>query len=379
MTRLRILIVEDSLTVRAHLINTLAADSGCEVVGEAADGETAVRLCAALRPDVVSLDMMLARGTSGLEVTEHIMAYCPTPIVIVSSSFNRGELVRTLDALAAGAVEVIEKPTGREGRGVWERKFLDSLKIAARIKVITHPRSRLRSLREVERPSAPGVMSRSANEPSDGGPRPAGSPGIRRELIAIGASTGGPSAVVEVLRHAPRVPILLVIHIGKPFAIGLVDWLARVLPMPVVEAVDGLPLPLPGSARVIVAPPERHLVVQGGRLRLSDAPERNSCRPAIDVLFESLAEHVGPRAIGCLLTGMGRDGADGLLLMRQRGAATVAQDQSSCTVFGMPREAIRLGAAERVLPLVEIGPTLVRLTRSSPHGPQGPQGTQAGP
>lgn len=373
MTRLRILIVEDSLTVRARLINTLAADSSCEVVGEAADGETAVRLCAALRPDVVSLDMMLARGMSGLEVTEHIMAYCPTPIVIVSSSFNRGELVRTLDALAAGAVEVIEKPTGREERGVWERKFLDSLKIAARIKVITHPRSRLRSLREVERPGAPALISRSANEPSDAGPRLTGSVGGRRELIAIGASTGGPSAVVEVLRHAPRVPTLLVIHIGKPFAIGLADWLARVLPMPVVEAVDGLPLPLPGSARVIVAPPDRHLVVQGGRLRLSDAPERNSCRPAIDVLFESLAEHVGPRAVGCLLTGMGRDGADGLLLMRQRGAATVAQDQRSCTVFGMPREAIRLGAAERVLPLAEIGPALVRLTQSGTPGTSGPQ------
>lgn len=361
MTRLRVLIVEDSLTVRAHLINTLAADPGCEVVGEAADGEAAVRLCAALRPDVVSLDMMLARGTSGVEVTERIMAYCPTPIVIVSSSFNRGELVRTLDALAAGAVEVIEKPSGREEKGAWERRFLDALKVAARIKVITHPRSRLRGLREAERPAPAPV--RSAHEPSDGGPRPPVGLAPRRELIAMGASTGGPSAVVEVLRHAPRVPVLLVIHIGKPFAIGLADWLARVLPMPVVEAVDGLPLPLAGTARVIVAPADRHLLVQSGRLRLSDAPERNSCRPAIDVLFESVAEHVGARAVGCLLTGMGRDGAEGLLQMRQRGAATVAQDQSTCTVFGMPREAIRLGAAERVLPLAEIGPALGRLTR----------------
>ena len=184
------------------------------------------------------------------------------------------------------------------------------------------------------------------------------------EFIALGASTGGPSAVVEILRHAPQVPVLLVIHIGKPFAVGLADWLSRVLPMPVSEAVDGLPLPLPGSARVIVAPPDRHLIVQSGRLRLTDAPERNSCRPAIDNLFESIAANLGPRAVGCLLTGMGRDGAEGLLLMRQRGAATIAQDQATSTVFGMPREAIRLGAAEHVLPLPEIGPALVRMTRA---------------
>lgn len=361
MSRLRILIVEDSLTVRARLINTIAADPECEVVGEAADGETAVRLCSALRPDVVSLDLMLARAMSGLDVTEHIMAYCPTPIVIVSASFNRGELVQTFEALAAGAVEAIEKPTGREGPGVWERRFLATLKLAARIKVITHPRSRLRSLRETERTTP--IKGRTRNEASDSGLRPLLGAGSR-ELIALGASTGGPSAVVEILRHAPQVPVLLVIHIGKPFAVGLADWLSRVLPMPVSEAVDGLPLPLPGNARVIVAPPDRHLIVQSGRLRLTDGPERSSCRPAIDNLFESIAVNLGPRAVGCLLTGMGRDGAEGLLLMRQRGAATIAQDQATSTVFGMPREAIRLGAAEHVLPLPEIGPALVRMTRA---------------
>ena len=175
-------------------------------------------------------------------------------------------------------------------------------------------------------------------------------------------SPGEPAAVSTPA--AAQVPVLLVIHIGKPFAVGLADWLSRVLPMPVSEAVDGLPLPLPGSGRVIVAPPDRHLIVQSGRLRLTDGPERSSCRPAIDNLFESIAANLGPRAVGCLLTGMGRDGAEGLLLMRQRGAATVAQDQATSVVFGMPREAIRLGAAEHVLPLPEIGPALVRMTRA---------------
>lgn len=353
---IRVLVVEDSLTVRAHLVATLRADPQLTVIGEAADGETAIRLCERLRPDVVTLDMMLSRGTSGIEVTEHVMAFCPTPIVIVSASFNRGEVLRTIEALAAGAVEAIEKPTGQEPPGVWERGFLDTVKLAARIKVITHPRPRLRGGERLAQlgsgPVSPPLPGPRASEPP------------RRDLLAIGASTGGPGAVVEILRHAPALPVLLVIHIGKPFAIGLFDWLARVLPMPVTEAVHNEPLPLPGTARVIVAPPDRHLVVVGGRLHLTQAPERNACRPSVDVLFESVAEHLGARAAGCLLTGMGKDGAAGLLQMRQRGAATIAQDESSCTVFGMPREAIRLGAAERVLSLGEIGPALCRLARA---------------
>ncbi|MGC3959910.1 MAG: chemotaxis protein CheB [Verrucomicrobiota bacterium] len=353
MAKIRIVVVEDSLTARAHLVRTLRSDPDCEVVGEAADGETGIRLCQTLRPDVMTLDMMLANGMSGLEVTEHVMAYCPTPIVIVSASFNRGELVRTFDALAAGAVEVVEKPTGREERGVWERNFLHSVKLTARIKVITHPRLRLRGLRSQERSLVASATTSS---------RP--SSAHRYDLIAIGASTGGPGAVVEILRHALPAPVLLLIHIGKPFAIGLAEWLARVLPVPVVEAVDGQLLPPPGTSQVIVAAADSHMTVADRRLRLSDAPERNSCRPSIDVLFESVASHYGPRAIGCLLTGMGRDGAEGLLLMRQKGAATIAQDQSTAVVFGMPKEAIRLGAAQRVLRLPEIGPTLLSLCRA---------------
>ena len=356
---LRVLVIEDSLTTRAHLVRTLQRDPGCTVVGEAPDAESAVRLCEKLRPDVVTLDMMLAGNKTGVEVTERIMAYCPTPILIVSSSFNRGEVVRTFEALAAGAVEVIEKPSGREPEGVWERAFVQSVKLVARIKVITHPRVRLRE-------QSVGLVQPAASRPLPAEPPPERPQGrVRRDLIAIGASTGGPGAAVEILRHGLAAPVLLVIHIGKPFAMGLGEWLRGALPVPVAEVSDGEPLPPPGVGRVLVAPPDRHIVIDGSRLRLSSAPERNACRPSIDVLFESVAEHLGSRAVGCLLTGMGRDGAEGLLRMRQRGAATVAQDQSTSVVFGMPQEAIRIGAAERVLRLPEIGPELARIVR--PH------------
>src|SRR5262245_1937924 len=144
MTKLRVLVVEDSLTTRTYLVSTLRADPECVVVGEASSGDAAVRLCETLRPDVITLDMVLSGGKTGVEVTERIMSYCPTPILIVSSSLNRGELVRTFEALAAGAVDVMEKPSGREPPGAWERGFLQAVKLVARIKVMTHPRLRLR-------------------------------------------------------------------------------------------------------------------------------------------------------------------------------------------------------------------------------------------
>jgi two-component system chemotaxis response regulator CheB len=363
MTRVRILVVEDSRTTRAHLVQTLSADPECSVVGEAADGDTAVRLCESLRPDVITLDMVLAGNQTGVEVTARIMAYCPTPILVVSSSFNRGEVVRTFTALAAGAVEVIEKPTGREAAGSWERNFVRTVKLVARIKVITHPRLRRRERGELR--VEPQSLAPAPVTPRPPPPEAPLARAGRRELIVIGASTGGPGAALEILRHAPPAPVLLVIHIGKPFALGLVEWLASTLAQPVSEAIDGQPLPPRGVASVLVAPADRHLVLAQGRLRLTDAPERNSCRPSIDVLFESVAGALGARAVGCLLTGMGRDGAEGLLRMRQSGAATIAQDQSTCVVYGMPQEAIRLGAADQVLRLSDIGPELAQLVRGS--------------
>lgn len=350
MTKTRVLIVEDSLTVRKHMVEILAADPDLEIVGEADDGKQGIELCQRLRPDVVTLDMMLP-VMSGLAATEFIMAYCPTPILIVSASTNRGELFKTYEAMAAGALDVLEKPLGNQPDGAWEQKLVSTVKLISRIKVITHPRARLGPMGQRPMgPSAPMV------EPLPGGGPPRG--------IAIGVSTGGPAALVEILRGLPSdfpLPILLVIHLGKLFAPAFADWLDGQSPIRVAYARDGDPLPGFGEGKVIMASPERHLVLRQGRLRLTQDPERHSCRPAVDVLFTSLAQELGADCAACVLTGMGKDGAEGLLAIRRAGGKTIAQDEATSVVFGMPREAILLGAAEQVLPLERIAPALSTL------------------
>jgi two-component system chemotaxis response regulator CheB len=316
-----------------------------------------------LRPDVVTLDMMLPNGT-GVDVTEHIMAYQPTPIVIVSASMNRGELLHTYDALAAGALEVVEKPKDQGSSVAWTHQFLSTVKVASRIKVITHPRGRLRKASTVT--FTEHSDSAFAHSLRDG---PPSAPGGRYSLVAIGASTGGPAAVAQILsalRPPIPLPILLVIHIGQAFGAALSDWLGTILPIPVKEAKYGDPIPPPGTPCLILAPAEKHLTIVDGHLVIDNGPERHSCRPSVDTLFESVARELGPRGIGCLLTGMGRDGAAGLLAMRQAGAMTLVQDESTSVVFGMPREAIRLGAARRILPLGEFAPTLTKLAERRP-------------
>jgi len=345
MSITRVLVVEDSLTTRKYLVEVLASKPEFAVVGEAEDGKQAIELCRTLRPDVVTLDMMLP-AMSGVAVTEYIMAYCPTPILIVSASTNRGELYKTYDALAAGAVDVLEKPEGNDTGGDWERTFISAVKIVSKIRVITHVRAKLSP--------SPRIPECGAGVGTRGG-------ATRKNIVAIGGSTGGPAAVVDILRGLPtgfEIPILLVIHLGAPFGSAFTEWLDGQSRLRVRHAREGEPLPAVGEAGVVMAPPGLHLLVENGRLRLTSDAERNSCRPSVDVLFESLAKQHGSQTIACLLTGMGRDGARGLLALRHAGALTIAQDETSSVIFGMPREAIEIGAADRVLRLDEIAPAL---------------------
>ena len=345
---IRVLVVEDSRTVRERLIEVLTSDPEIEVVGQAHDGKQAIERCLELKPDVITMDMMLP-VMSGLAATEYIMAHRPTPILIVSSSTNRGELFRTYEALAAGAVDVLEKPTANEPDGAWEKRFLSTLKLVSRIRVITHLRARQTTRRAAELRATPpmGIVPQ----------------GRTYAVVGVGASTGGPGALVEVLRPLPtelQLPILLVLHIGEPFGRSFAEWLQGQIGRPVAYAQDGESV-YAARGRVLMAPPDRHLVVRRGCACLTLDPERHSCRPSVDVLFESLARELGSSVAACLLTGMGRDGASGMLDIHRAGGLTIAQDEATCVVYGMPREAVLMGAATQVLPLGEIGPTLARL------------------
>lgn len=349
MSRTRVLVVEDSLTVRRRLTDILGSDPEIELVGEAEDGKRAIELCRQCRPDVITMDMMLP-VMSGLAATEYIMAHCPTPILVVSASTNRGELFKIYEALAAGAVDVLEKPTETDAEGVWERRFLATVKLVARIRVITHPRARLAGWRRnASEPAVPSSDAPCAAQQCD--------------IVVIGASTGGPGAIVEILRGLPaefQLPILFVQHINEPFGTAFADWLDGQTGRRVITAKDGVCV-TSAMGRVVVAPGGRHLVVRDRRLRLTLDVERHSCRPSVDVLFESVAAEYGAAATACLLTGMGRDGALGLLKIREAGGITIAQDESTSVIYGMPREAAALGAARHILRIGEIAPRLAAL------------------
>ncbi len=345
--KIRVLVAEDSLTVRRRLCDVLAGDSGIEVVGEAEDGSQAIDLCRELRPNAVTMDMMMP-VMSGLAATEYIMAHFPTPILIVSSSTNRGELFKTYEALAAGAIDVLEKPSGEDGDG-WDERFIATVKLVSRIKTITHPRARLGGYSGSSAPVAPLPQPAAGRQPC--------------KVVGIGASTGGPGAIVEILKAVPAdfpLPILLVMHIGQPFANAFAEWLDGQTVHPVAYARGGESVAA-AAGRVVMAPPDVHMEVAAGKLRLTSAPERHFCRPSVDVLFESLAREYGGTAAACLLTGMGRDGASGLLDIRRAGGVTLAQDEATSVVYGMPREAVLLDAAQRVLPIGDIGPALASL------------------
>lgn len=349
MPTLRVLVVEDSVTVRRHLVDVLRREPDIEVVGEAEDGQQAIQRCVEQRPDLITMDIMLP-GLSGVAAIEYIMAHCPTPILVVSAASNRGEVYETYDAISAGAVDVIEKPLGTEAPGTWERAFVQALRIVARVRVITHPRARLSGM-------TPALAQRGSSKP----PRTSSKP----ELVAIGASTGGPKALVTVLGALPRdyrLPILAVMHIGSAFAAPFCDWLGSQISLPVSYARGGEVVPAL-RGQVTLAPADRHLVVDGKRLVLNDESERHSCKPSVDVLFESVARAYGASAAGCLLTGMGRDGALGLLAMKRAGATTIAQDEATSVIYGMPREAALLGAADEILPLGDIGAALAAFAR----------------
>jgi two-component system chemotaxis response regulator CheB len=350
-----VVVVDDSAVQRRFVRTAVEADPSFTVVGEARNGKEAVALVARLRPAAVLMDLDLP-VMSGIEAIERIMAASPTPILVYSAHVDGEQSANALEALAAGAVDVLAKPSP-DDPGTLE-EYADQirrrLRVAARIRVITHPRGRLRA-------SSPPPSSRlSLTVPA---PRADAQlrPGVK--LIALGASTGGPQALLAVLKELPvdlEQAVLVVQHMAEGFIPGLAAWLDQLVPLPVVVGGSGKRL-LPGT--VTIAPSGGNLLVQDDRLRvLCTAPEAGQFHvPGIDQCFTSIAEALGPDAVGVLLTGMGRDGAAGLKAMRSRGAATLGQDEATSTVYGMPQAAFALGAVERQLPVREIAPAVLEL------------------
>jgi len=353
-----VVLVDDSGVERRFLRTAIGADAGLNVVGEARTGRDALALVERLRPSAVVLDLDLP-GMNALEIIERIMASVPTPILVCSTE---GDAERAAQALAAGAVDVVARPVGQDvDRTSYAEALRRGVRVAARVKVITHPRGKLKS-----RGFVPIVPERLAA--LGGRPLPVAQEGTL-DLIAIGTSTGGPQALAHVLGALPHdfTPAIVVVqHMADGFIDGLATWLDGLCALPVVVGTSGLRMQ-PGT--VTLAPGARNLLVHD-RLRISieKPPPTQFHVPGVDATFESVASSIGPRAIGVLLTGMGRDGACGLKAMREAGAITIGQDEESSAVWGMPGAAAALGAVQRTLPLSEIARALVGIVRGDPFG-----------
>jgi two-component system, chemotaxis family, protein-glutamate methylesterase/glutaminase len=334
------MLVEDSATVRALLCHIIDRDPRLQLAAVCVSAEEALDSIARVAPDVISMDIRLP-GMDGLEATRRIMAGNPTPIVVIADSVHDSTLGIAMNALKAGALSVVEKPTG-PGAKAYEAiadTIATQLYIMSEVSVI-----RRRSVQPSRRTEASDLMSE-------------GRQGAN--IVGIGASTGGPQALAVVLGALPKAfpaPILLVQHMGPQFMEGFAGWLGGQTDLHVKIAENN---EIPKAGTVYVAPGDQHLMLGAGNLlKLNSDPPLASQRPAANFLFQSLARVAGPKAVGVLLTGMGEDGARGLLEMKEAGAFTIAEDESTAVVYGMPGVAMRLGAVAASLPQELIAPRL---------------------
>lgn len=353
---IKVLVVDDSSVTRQFLVRILSADPDIQVIGTANDGEHAIEVVGRGRPDVITMDIHMP-NVDGLEATRRIMETHPTPIVIVSGSTDPHEVATTFAAMEVGALAVLRRPAGigHPDHEATARELVQTVKLMSEVRVVRRwPRER------------PGITVRVPSAPPVGR-----APGEVR-VVAIGASTGGPPVLQTILAGLQRdfpAPVLIVQHMAAGFVRGFVEWLAQSCLLQIRLAEHGETI-RPGH--VYVAPDELQMRIErGGKIVLAgDLPE-NGLRPSVSCLFRSLAQVYGARAVAGLLTGMGRDGAEELKQLRDKGAVTFAQDKETSVVHGMPGEAIRLDAAKLVLPSDKIAAALTSLANRGRPGEPG--------
>ena len=331
----RVLIVEDSLTVRQYLGYIIGSDPQLEVVGMARDGEEGVKLAKRKRPDVITMDIHMPK-MDGYEATRRIMEECAVPIVVVTSSWNSANVRNSFRAIEAGALMALEKPPGpgHPKSATLAAKLVRTLKAMSEVRVVT----RLSYLKKRE--SGAGVL-------------PAAKTPVlpkKVDLVVMGASTGGPPVLKDILSRLGgdfSAPILIVQHMAQGFIEGMVEWLDKECGLSIKVASDGEFIE---KGIVYFAPDGCHMgVTMTRRIALRDGPTENGVRPSVSYLFRSLADTYGPGTVGVLLTGMGKDGALELARMKEKGAVTIAQNKESCVVYGMPAEAVKRNGASYVL------------------------------
>jgi len=348
--QIRVLVVDDSAFMRKVLTDLLQSDPSITVVGTARDGQDAVEKSIALQPEVITMDIEMPK-LDGFGALREIMSRRPTPVVMVSSLTREGAEA-TVRSLALGAVDFVAKPSG----SISLNMHVSRDELVAKVKAAAGATPRYRRVL-ADLPPVVREVKVTRPAPQERGPLP-------RRLVLIGCSTGGPGALHQIIPKLPgdlNAAVLVVQHMPPGFTKSLAGRLDEISAIPVREAQEGDRV---AAGHVLVAPGGYHMVVDGeGQIRLTQDPPMHGVRPAVDKTFESVVPQWGSRMVGVILTGMGYDGAKGMVSLKRAGGRTVAEDASTCVVYGMPKVVVEMGAADQVLPVHEIAEAIARLVR----------------